>query len=334
MTKQEQLRIKQKLLAARRKRRSVKSGFVRVDSLAKWFNARKLFLSRYKTKKEIVSSLREMHPKVNELLENARVIVIGPDTSPALIVSFEKKGEIPDEAVSQEFVKLAKREGLGHIIGSERYGAILKVPFKSANGRMHSLILMLIDEPRLKASRVPRDKAFEELRSHIYSWAAREPSMRERKIERELRLGPEIPMGPFFKYNAPATDAIIAGIRVLAMKSPKKLKIRSLKEVGDRFEVLLNEWAETEAFKGHNTKQFVASMKERANVAINAVKKSAKYLTPAEILNAIQSSKSLESISSNLAKAIRKKQKALKEIERRELNKVKGRIRARRMRKE
>ena len=329
---QRQAETKKRIISARKRRIGAKSGFVRVHALSEWFNARRVFLSRHKSKKELVSSLRELHPKIEEMLEGASIVGVGPDTgSPAIIVSFKKKKEIPEEAVTPEFVRLAKRENLGHIIGSERYASVLRVPFKAKpGGKSRSLVLMLVDEPRLKASNVPRSQVFEELRGNVFSWAAKEPSRREKKIERGLRLGPAIPMGPFYKYNALAADAFISSISSLASKNPRQLTPKAFGNVREKLEVLVREWAENEAIKGYQTRAFEHSMLERVDSALGAITRASRYLSAAEIARAIQPSKSLEGIKSSLARAIRRKQKAVKSIQKKEISKVRGKIRARR----
>ncbi len=330
---QRQAETKKRIISTRKKRIGAKSGFVRVHALSEWFNARRFFLSRHKSKRELVSSLRELHPKIKDILKGASIVGIGPDTgSPALIVSFKKKKEIPEEAVTQEFIKLARRENLGHIIGSERYASVLRVPFKAKpGGKTRFLILMLVDEPRLKASNVPRNQVFEELRGNVFSWAAKEPSRHEKKVERRLRTGPVISMGPFYKYNALAANAFISSIRSLALRSPKKLESRAFGNVREKLEVLVREWAENEAIKGHQTRAFELSMLERVDSALGAITRASNYLSAAEIARAIQPSNSLEGIKSNLARAIRRKQKALKGMQKKEISKVRGAIRARRI---
>ncbi|GEM_PF-5779792 len=329
---QRQAETKKRIISMKKRRAGAKKGFVRVHALSEWFNARRVFLSRHKSRRELVSSLRELHPKIKEMLEGASIVGVGPDTgSPAIIVSFKKKEEIPEEAVTPEFVRLAKRENLGHIIGSERSASVLKVPFKAKpGGKPRSLILMLVDEPRVKASNVPRSQVFEELRGNVFSWATKEPSKRERKTERNLRLGPAIPMGPFYKYNAMAADAFVSGISALAVKSPKRLEPKAFGSVREKLEVLVREWAENEAIRGHQTRAFEQSMLERVDSALNAITRASRYLSAAEIASAIQPSKNIEGINSSLARAIRRKQKALKGIQEKRISKAMGKIRARR----
>ena len=281
---------------ARLKKRGIAPGVRKRQALSAWVKTRAGFLKAFDSNKARMDAIKSSHPKLGKLLSDASGIKISADKgSPAIVVSFSSKSRA-ESAVSKEFVALAEKEGLSHIVGSEVSGSAVKTVI-DFGGQKHPVVLMLINEEKAEANIATRDSQVEKMRGLIDSWASKELTAKE--IAGGITRRP--PKYAMDKYRINAAEQIASEVRAM-VKGLKKGEVTEahIEHLRHQLETHIREWVETEQFRLQNPRKFGENLRAEVNKAIDTVRDGLVELHPRQVVRAVESAKNLAELRCNI----------------------------------